>query len=388
MPMAENGFEAVGIDTLIPKEPLWLWVGYIARGGINVVVGPKGVGKTSWACWLAAQCSLGTEAFGGRPQRVFIDSLEDDPEVVLRPRIEAAGAAMGFIETRRPGSPAWKLPGDMGALTGYLEARERQGTPVDLIILDSLSAYIPRFTTPEQTDETLELLTQVCAHHNCAVVLIHHFNKNGRTIDSAIGGAGAVTRVPRSVYILGLEPSSRMERFLMQMMKPDCEIDHDEEDEGEIVVVLAPHKLNVAEKPPALRFLATAVEIPAVESVHRLELVGETNASAQSVFENLRRPDDLEIHTEIETAVEWLLSYLIDGPRPTRTMLLDASADGLTKRTIERARSILKVQAIHPTRLLSEIGEQAFGLLNADERKLWWLALPATPDAPPEGWGA
>jgi hypothetical protein len=385
--MAEGAeFEAVAIDSLVPKTPCWVWEGYIVRQGINVVVGPKGVGKTSWACWLAAQCSLGAEAFGGRPQRVFIDSLEDDPEVVLRPRIEAAGAAMGFIETRRPGSPAWKFPRDLGALTGYLGARERQGTSVDLIILDSLSAFIPRFTTPEQTDETLELLTQVCARHNCGLLLIHHFNKGGRTIDSAIGGAGAVTRVPRSVYILGPEPSSRMERFLMQMMKPDCEIDHDEE-EGEIVVVLAPHKLNVAEKPPALRFLATAVEIPAVESVHRLELVGETSTSAQAVFENLRRgPDDLEIHTEVETAVEWLLSYLIDGPRPTRTMLLDASADGLTKRTIERARSTLKVQAIHPTRLLSEIGEEAFRLLNADDRKLWWLALPATPDAPPEGW--
>jgi KaiC/GvpD/RAD55 family RecA-like ATPase len=382
-----RSFEAVGIETLIPRTPTWVWVDYIVRAGINVVVGPKGVGKTSWACWLAAQASRGGEAFGGRAQRVFIDSLEDDPEVVLRPRIEAAGAAMGFIETRRPGSAAWKFPRDVAALVEYLEARERQDRWVDLIVLDSLSAYVPRLTTPGQTDETLETLTRVCERHNCGLVFVHHFNKTGRTIDSAIGGAGAVTRVARSVYIFGSEPVNLMSRLLQQMLKPSADTTPDE-DEGTIVV-LAAHKLNVAAKPPALRFRASAVEIAAVESVHRLDLIGETGTSAQDVFEQLRNgPEDLEIHTEIETASQWLLNYLVEGPRPTKMMIRDADSDGLSKRTIERARAKLKVESIHPARLPDMLGDEAYRRLSEDERKVWWVALPETPDAPPEEWAA
>ena len=51
---------------------------------------------------------------GGKPLQVFIDRQEDDPEVVLHPRIEAAGADLALIETRRPGQPPWKILGDVG----------------------------------------------------------------------------------------------------------------------------------------------------------------------------------------------------------------------------------------------------------------------------------
>src|SRR6266571_2606590 len=80
--------QIVPIASLEPKAPHWLWQDYLLRGGINLIVGAKGVGKTSLVCWLAARASLGGEGFGGRPLQVFIDSQEDDPEVVLRPRVE------------------------------------------------------------------------------------------------------------------------------------------------------------------------------------------------------------------------------------------------------------------------------------------------------------
>jgi len=138
--------QIVPIASLTPKAPRWLWEDYLLRGGINLIVGPKGIGKTSLVCWLAAQASLGEEGFGGKPLRVFIDSQEDDPEVVLRPRIEAAGADLSMIATRRPGEPPWKFPRDFAGLLHYLEQSERRGEPVDLIVLASLAPYVPRFT--------------------------------------------------------------------------------------------------------------------------------------------------------------------------------------------------------------------------------------------------
>jgi len=371
----------VSIDALEARAPDWLWQDYLLRGGVNLIVGAKGIGKTSLVCWLAARASVGDPGFGGKPLRVFIDTQEDDPQVVLRPRIEAAGAEMPLIETRTPGRAPWKFPRDIAALSGYLERCQRRGRPVDLIILDSLAAYLPRFTVAEVSGETLETLTLVCQRFGAAVLLVHHFNKYGRTLEAAIGGAGAITRVARTVFVFGAEPAELVgalrRRLAGRQLDPEIEEPR----------VLACHKLNVARTPPSLRFASTVVAIPAVESVHRLELVGETSSTAEAVFEQLRRPTaDESSEREIESASDWLLAYLADGPRPTRRMVSEATADGISSRTLERARARLRCQAIHPAQLRQQLGEQAYATLNEQERKRWWLRLPEFPNAPPEEW--
>ncbi len=374
--------DIVPIGSLEAKAPRWLWDAYLLRGGINLIVGAKGVGKTSFVCWLAARASMGEEGFGGRPLRVLIDSQEDDPEVVLRPRIEAAGADLSLVETRRPGQPPWTFPRDIEALVDYLERCDRRGRPVDLVVLDSLAAYVPRFTRVELAGEVLERLTLVCQRFACALVFVHHFNKYGRSVDAAIGGAGAVTRVARTVFIFGQEPRDLVSLLQRRLTRPQG----DQQTESEEARVLACQKLNVAGKPPALRFASTVVSIPAVESVHRLQLLGETNCSADAVFEQVRRAPEGDSEMEIETAISWLLAFLADGPRPTQRMVVDAKLDGISQRTIERARARLKCQAIHPAQLHEHLAAETYAALSEEERKAWWLALPAFPDAPPAEW--
>jgi hypothetical protein len=373
----------VPIGSLEAKAPRWLWDDYLLRGGINLIVGAKGVGKTSLVCWLAARASLGEGAFGGRPLRVLIDTQEDDPEVVLRPRIEAAGADLALIETRRPGQPPWTFPRDVDMLVDYLEQSERRGRPVDLVVLDSLAAYVPRFTQAELAGEALERLTVVCQRFACALVFVHHFNKYGRSVDAAVGGAGAVTRVARTVFIFGEEPRDLVS-LLQRRLTTRSTLD--EQTESEEARVLACVKLNVAGKPPALRFASTVVSIPAVESVHRLQLVGETDCNAGAVFEQVRRPPAGDLETEIETAISWLLAYLADGPRPTQRMVADAKLEGISQRTLERARARLRCQPIHPAQLLERLGEDAYAALSEQERNAWWVKLRDFPDAPPEEW--
>jgi hypothetical protein len=89
---------------------------------------------------------------------------------------------------------------------------------------------------------------------------------------------------------------------------------------------------------------------------------------------------------EIEMAISWLLAYLADGPRPTQRMVADAKLDGISQRTIERARARLRCEAIHPAQLCERLGAKVHATLSDEERKAWWLALPAFPDAPPREW--
>jgi AAA domain len=375
------GGEIVSIDSLEARAPEWLWPGYLLRGGVNLIVGAKGIGKTSLACWLAARASVGDERFGGRPLRVFIDSQEDDPRVVLRPRVEAAGADMARLETRRPGRSPWKFPRDLERLNGYLERRSRARRPVDLIVLDSLAAYLSRFTQAESAGETLEALTLLCQRFGCALVFVHHFNKHGRTLEAAIGGAGAITRVARTVFVFGAQPTDLVETLIERLAARELDLEPEE------TRVLACQKLNVAAKPSSLRFVSTVVSIPAVERVHRLQLIGETATSAEALFERARRPaDDTATRTEIETAIGWLLTYLGDGARPTRRLVTDAKADGISGRTLERARARLHCQPIHPAQLPGHLGEQTYTALPDEERNGWWLRLPEFPDAPPPEW--
>ena len=65
---------------------------------------------------------------------------------------------------------------------------------------------------------------------------------------------------------------------------------------------------------------------------------------------------------------------------------LDAKADGISTRTLERARARLKCQANHPAQLPDRLGEDAYAALSDEERRTWWLALPEFPDAPPAKW--
>ena len=121
--------------------------------------------------------------------------------------------------------------------------------------------------------------------------------------------------------------------------------------------MLACVKLHATQKPPALKFAATVSgSIPAVESVHRLELAGETTCGADAVFEQVRRVLAGDSQMEIETAISWRLAHPADGPRPTQRMVADGELDGISQRTIERARARLRCEAIHPAQLRERLG--------------------------------
>lgn len=197
-----------------------------------------------------------------------------------------------------------------------------------------------RLTRPEIVDQALEQLTRLCMKYDLALVLVHHFNKAGRTLDAAIGGASSITRIARSIFVFGEEPTANFESVFRRGRA-------EESDEPRLVLACA--KLNVAPTPPALTFVSTAVEIPSIESVHRVELVGEINCTAEAVFEQVRRSsNDESADTETETAMTWLLEYLVEGPRWTKRAVADAKSDGIAHRTFERARSRIKCVSIDP----------------------------------------
>ena len=78
------------------------------------------------------------------------------------------------------------------------------------------------------------------------------------------------------------------------------------EPDAQSVRVLACHKLNVAPRPPSLKFALGVVSLRTVEQVPVLRLLGESRYDDEAVFEQARRAFREQPPTEVESATEWL----------------------------------------------------------------------------------
>ena len=121
-------YEPLGEPRPIPRKPRpgeWLLGCFITYGGLTVLVGEFGVGKSLFTCWLA---SLVTETFG--EYALFLSA--DDPARMIRPRLEAAGADLrkvGLLQARAAGvEDGVALPADTSRIANIV--RRKKATDV------------------------------------------------------------------------------------------------------------------------------------------------------------------------------------------------------------------------------------------------------------------
>jgi hypothetical protein len=105
---------------------------------------------------------------------------------------------------------------------------------------------------------------------------------------------------------------------------------------------LLPIKNNLAGDTAGLAYMLDATWSKTRVPVVRWE-ADPVNISADDAL-RIERPQDGE-PTELDEAKDWLRDALADGPRPAKEMLAMAKKDGLSKRTLDRARADLGVRA-------------------------------------------
>ena len=279
----------------IPTEEVnWLWYPYIPYGKITILQGDPGCGKTMVALSLAAMLSTGAalpfSPQANEPITILYQTSEDGIADTIKPRLERAQADCTRIKIIDESKTPLRFDDTR------LEAAVRQEN-ARLLILDPLSAYIGESVSMNQANEVRSAFRSLNKMNGTSALY--------RTSGS-IDVAGAV----RSILTVTKYRKSPTQR------------------------VLVPVKSNLA---PAGNGLLLEVT-DHVEWLDQLE-----EADADQLLNGNQGP---AAPTKQQQAEQGLLQLLQNGPMSHKEITLHFSRQGISKRTVELAKSNLPIKSI------------------------------------------
>jgi RecA/RadA recombinase len=318
-----DGLESISAASVTPVAVEWLWPGRVPLGGITLLAGDPGLGKSLLTFELAAQLSRGELAAG--PATTLMATAEDSRTATVVPRLQAAAANLAlveFLQMRKHGlSDGMTLPDDAELLASLVRAKQAR-----MVVIDPLMAHLPSRVNSWQDQSVrsaLAPLHRLAEQERCAVVLVVHLNK-GQDVDPLrrIGGSVGLPAAARSVLLLARDPDD-----------PDGEHGHRR--------VLAHVKSNLAGPSPSLQYQIDPTELPGGIRTARIRLLGESHHQGH----DLLSPPVSKPESPIGEAEEFLRCMLGWGPQGATAVQQAATQRRISPRTLKRAKGNLGVQS-------------------------------------------
>lgn len=339
----------------IPRELVdWLEPGRIALREITLVAGMPGIGKSQWACLLAARLSCGEL---GEPAGTLYITAEDSPGATIRPRLEAAGSDLtrvhGIQLVRDGYEDALRLPDDVELLDELIASTDARLVVIDPLF-NHLSGSVDSYKD-QSIRQALGPLKQLAEKHRCAVVVIVHVNP-GQSSDAYVrigGSKSGLQGAARAVFVFARDPDDPGGEHGSQR-------------------VLANVKNNLAVEAPSQLYRIEPILLPAgvgepAQETSRVVQIGLSDCSGRDL---LAMPDGEE-RTLLEEATDWLRDELGAGARTSGDLFRDARRAGHAEKTVRRA---LK-QVADKTKVGNGPGSSWYWFLKPDQ-------VPLRPDGP------
>lgn len=321
------GTPIVWFDQIENERPEWLWKDYLCRRSLHTLTGDGGVGKSNICVNLAAIVSRGGVFPDGqqldKPMKVIYFTTEDDVRMTVRPRLEAAGAnmknvgVMNKVKTSKgdvPFNPAKHMP-------QLIAACKSTGYEIGLVIIDPIVAAVEGdHNKNEEVRRGLDPVLHMAQELNCAVVGITHFGKSkGGTASARMLGSTAFSAV------------ARITLFAMAV----------EESDGHMARYFVKGKSNISKSKGGFRFDLNVQSIGDIEEITCVKWREYIDRGADDILEHVDQTgEEREMRT---TAKEFLIDALSEGPRSARTLEKEASAIGISRDALKRAKRDLKI---------------------------------------------
>lgn len=307
-----------------PERVAWLWQNHIPFGKVTIFDGDPDLAKSTVSLDLAARLTHGSRMPDGTdcgcsPSGVVIVSLEDGIADTIRPRLEAAGAALvrvRIVSTIKGADGIERTP-TLPVDLPYIEAAI-QDVKAKLVVLDPLVAMLGADTNSYRDQDIRRVLAPVAAlaeKTGVAVICIRHLNKSG--------GQNAKYRGGGSIGIIGAARAA----FLFAE-KPG--------EEGRYV--FAPVKGNLWRgKPPALEYSIADSDGQPVIEWHGVSVHTATSLLAQ--------PEGAEESNALTDGRNFLTEFLKYGPQDADAVFREARKAKVSERTLYRAKAALAIQS-------------------------------------------
>lgn len=210
------------MTTVEAREPSYLISPYLPRGMLAVMGGESGSGKTYLALSWAAAISNGQRLPFQRQTDpappagyVYYFTQENDPNTVIRPRLDLLGANLDRILIQYQDGKTVYDPLTMNDPRLEEAAKEY---PPSMVIFDPIQSYLGDgvdMNKAERVRPVLDWLGDYAKRHNCTIVLVSHMSKPGAGNASALDrllGSSDFRNAARSIVIVGRDPEDRETR--------------------------------------------------------------------------------------------------------------------------------------------------------------------------------
>jgi putative DNA primase/helicase len=301
----------------------WLWTNRIPFGEVTLLEGDPGIGKSMLTAALAAAVTGGKSLPGEEPLEpasAIIASLEDHPEAVIRPRLEAAGADLdramliNMLDHRSWDRPL-RLPEDLTRLDDML-----QRTHAALLVIDPLMAVLGRDINSDRDQDVREALGplgEIARSHRTAILIVRHLNKAvGKSAIYRGGGSIGIGGLARSALLLSKHPHER-DRIILTQTKSNL----------------------------GARAKGVIMSIATEDGVGRIIWEGEDDLTSDEVLSEQAKGTTRNKATKRSEIERWLSDILADGPVPAKEVEALAEEAGYSGSMLRKVKDSLGIRA-------------------------------------------
>ncbi len=302
----------------------WIWPPFLPCGMLAMLSGDPGVGKTYVALAMAAALTAGRipgtngpEGAGvAPPVDVLYMSMENNPAHILRPRFDLLHGnpkrfhlLNGKLITSREGASYSRVKlTDLDIL-----GKAIRQTEAGLVIVDPLQSYFDaELNRAQKTRPLMDALARLARVNSCCILLIRHLSKarTGRAVARGFGSIDLSCAV-RSEMLAGCAFDGSGERAMVHV------------------------KSNISPLGPAMGYT--------IDPNGGFRWTGETALTAPALL--APEPALLEPGSARELAEQFLRRQLVICDFPVERIKQNALVEGISERTLERAKARLGVIA-------------------------------------------